>query len=63
MDMGHFTLTQPNTTQQLTDPTQPILPANRPTQPTHLVTKQLKHRRLILVRYSKWSADFDNFQA
>jgi len=33
MDMGHFFFTQSNPTHQLTDPTQPIVPANDPSTP------------------------------
>jgi len=42
MDMGYLFFTQANPTHQLTDLTQPIVPAHEPTQPTHLTAMQIK---------------------
>ena len=44
MDMESFVLhpTQPDPTQQLTDPIQPIIQAHGPIQPTHLTAKHIE---------------------
>jgi len=60
--MDNFFFIQLNPTHPLTDPTQPIVPAHGPTQPTHLTAMQGKASILILVWHNTWYTVLDNFQ-